>query len=355
MEIREFRDVRDPELALAWDALESAGEPNLFVTRSWVTAWSDSFARDFAPTFLVGLDEGRPVGLAPLFVDARGVARLPVNFLSHRSHFLALDDAAESFTSAVLETLRSRGLGAALLGIPSDGRPIECVRGGARSAGFLLRESSGRRSPRIEISGAWDDYLSSRPRKVTHEWERKVRRLGRAGDAVIRTPGDVGDVASLVNTFVDIDSRSWREKAGTSIGARGVERFYLDVASALKAEGRLLPYWLELDSRPVAFLLGASAGDTYFALKTSFDEAVSGLSPGVSLFTEAVREAFEGGMRCFDFVGRTARWKEEWANAHLDHSDVRLYPANARGLVSFLVDARVRPLARRIRGRRRSS
>lgn len=353
MDILEFADVRDARLGEAWDSLIGEGRPNLFVTRSWVTAWADAFADNAEPLMLVGLDGGRPVGLAPLFEYPGSVARFPVNFLSHRANFLVTEPAAASFTSAVLKVLRSRGISPILRGVPAGGVTLNALHGESSGAGFLMLESPGRRSPRIEIADTWEAYLRSRPRKVTHEWERKMRRIEKQGAAIVKSHADIADVTALVDTFIEIDSRSWREEGGTSIRARGAEGFYHAVALSLHEEGMLRPFWLELDGRAVAFLLGAEAGGSFFALKTSFDQDLAGLSPGVPLFHEAVRRSFEEGLSCFDFVGRTARWKEEWANAHLDHSDVRLYPANARGVAAFFVDAHARPLARLVRGVRR--
>ena len=167
-----------------------------------------------------------------------------------------------------------------------------------------------------------------------------------AGDVPVDTVTDTPD------DFADVESRSWKERTGTSIRARGVERFYRDVSDALALSGSFLPFWLELDGRVVAFLYGAVHDGAYYAMKTSFDEAFSRLSPGIRLFNEAVRHAFGAGLARFDFLGERARWKDEWATGWLRHVNVRLYPRTPGGAVSHLIDSRVRPLARRLRGGR---
>ncbi len=213
----------------------------------------------------------------------------------------------------------------------------------------MLHARPGRVSPFIRIDGSWEDYTDGRTRKVTHEWERKMRKLERAGDVrVVRFERGM-DAAALIDTFIAVEERSWKERAGTSIGARGVRAFYSELSAALAATDSLLPFWLELDGRVVAFLYGAVHNGTYYAMKTSYDEAFSGLSPGVRLFHEAVRHAFGAGLAGFDFLGERARWKDRWANGWLEHVNVRLYPDTVSGRAAHLMDARLRPLVRRAR------
>ena len=121
------------------------------------------------------------------------------------------------------------------------------------------------------------------------------------------------------------------------------------MSDALAISGSFLPFWLEIDGQVVAFLYGAVHDGVYYAMKTSFDEAFSRLSPGIRLFHEAVRHAFGAWLARFDFLGERARWKDEWATGRLKHVNVRLYPATAGGRVAHLIDTRVKPLARRMR------
>ncbi len=116
-------------------------------------------------------------------------------------------------------------------------------------------------------------------------------------------------------------------------------------------EGWFLPFWLDLDGQTIAFIYGAIFDGTYFALKTSFIKEHSKLSPGIRLFHEAVGHAFQAGLRRFDFVGQTSRWKEEWATGSLEHVDLRLYPAGPAGNLTYLHETRVKPALRRLRNR----
>jgi CelD/BcsL family acetyltransferase involved in cellulose biosynthesis len=67
----------------------------------------------------------------------------------------------------------------------------------------------------------------------------------------------------------------------------------------------------------------------------------------VRLFRDAIRDAFERGLSRFDFVGRAARWKDEWATARTEHDNVVLYPGSLPGRVRAFARGRLRPLARK--------
>ena len=204
-----------------------------------------------------------------------------------------------------------------------------------------------RRAPFIAIDGSWEEYLASRPRKVTHEWERKIRRIRRRGAVEVRR-GANGDVGRLVEEFVEIEGRSWKEERGSSIGRRGMGPFYAAVAEVLADRGWFLPFWLTFEGKMIAFVYGFVMNETYWAIKTSYDKDYAGLSPGVPLFYEAVGHAFRSGLSRFDFVGHASRWTDEWATGWLEHVDVRLYPRSMLGLGRYLVDRWMQPALGRV-------
>ncbi len=353
IEIRVHTDLKDPELVEIWDRLSGALERGgLFATRLWVETWSAHFGAELKVAAAVGHTDQGPVGVAPLFATPGRELVLPVNFLSPRGQFVTGRGYANGFTSALLRHFRGQGSRFRLQGVSVGSPTLTALESEARGAGYLLHARPGRVSPFIRIEGSWEDYVEGRSRKVTHEWERKMRKLERAGDVrVVRFERGM-DTAALTDQFIAVEGRSWKESAGTSIAARGVGAFYRELSAALAAADSLLPFWLELDGRVIAFLYGAVHNGTYYAMKTSYDEGFSGLSPGVRLFHEAVRHTFGAGLARFDFLGERAPWKDRWANGWLEHVNVRLYPDTVSGRAAHLIDSRLKPLVRRARDRR---
>jgi len=352
MDVRTFSDLTDPDLSSAWGRLEDAGAcPSLFASHTWVSVWASCFARLSTPEILVGYDGQAPIALAPLFVTASGV-EFPVNFLSHRGEFLLGEDGARAFADEVLRNFRRRGAKLMLASVPTSSRTFEVVVSASRGAGYLAHTRTTRISPYLDITTTWDDYIAGRPSKRTSRWAKQNRKFRGLGDVSVVRVGDAGEVDHLVDTLVDVESRSWKEAGGSTIRGRGLEEFYRDLCRALAAEGWLRSFRLELDGRVVAFILGVVYRGGFVALKTAYDESLAKHSPGMVLFHDAIADAFEQGLSRVDFLGEPSRWKREWATGEREHATVALYPTNPSGLAGYLLDAALKPAARRLRSGR---
>jgi CelD/BcsL family acetyltransferase involved in cellulose biosynthesis len=352
IEIREYDRLGDERLVEAWMTLESSGAcPSLFLSRAWMEPWAKQFEDEFRPSILVGYDGADAIGVAPLFTTSRETYELPVNFLAHRGGLIALDDARGEFAMAVVRRLDEWGRGALLKGLPVDCPSHRSLVDAARASGCPVHERRGRVSPHVDVSSSWDEFLKSKPSRVSHEWRRKMRKLEREGSVEVKRMDPGMSPHDLMDEFVDVESRSWKEDAGTSISGRGIGEFYHELAESLTRAGVFRPFWIELDQRMIGFLLGAVHGGVYYALKTSFDEAFGKLSPGVTLFDHAIGDAFSEGLDRFDFTGQRARWKDELATGHTEHVDVRLYPRGPRGRLACFLDSHAKPAAKRLLGR----
>jgi CelD/BcsL family acetyltransferase involved in cellulose biosynthesis len=348
MEIREFSDLTDPGLLSAWTALEEAGAcPSLFASHTWVRVWMREFAAGLTPSVFVGYGGSGPIGLAPLYVTEVGAIGLPVNFLSLRGEFL-ISGEPDSFVSAVLSRLRARGRALSLRSVPVDSPTHRGLSRQSRGAGYYRSERRSRVSARIDIKTSWQEYIESFPGTRRRRWEKQNRRLRQAGEVRVGHLDDSTDVDALVDRFIDVESRSWKENEGTSIRGRGLTDFYHELCRALAGRGWLQPWWLELDGQMIAFMLGAVFQGTYWALKSSYDEEYARFSPGICLSYEVVRGAFEGALERVDLPGERAKWKCEWATGEQAHATVALYPRGPAGAVRHLTESWARPLVRKV-------
>jgi CelD/BcsL family acetyltransferase involved in cellulose biosynthesis len=349
LEIREFNDLSDEDLTAAWLALEASGAcPNPFASRAWVRVWAGQFASDAVPSAFAGYDSGTPVALAPLLTRPDGTVELPVNFLSLRGEFLLGDADTGPFMEEVLGRLRSEGRDLVLRSVPADSRTRAELLACAKSAGYLVSESGSRTSPYVELAGTWNDYAGTRTTKRVARWRKRVRKMENIEGMSVLRFDETTDVDALVEAFIDVEARSWKERHGTSIRGRGLESFYHTLCGALADEGWFAPVWLERDGSMFAFLLTVVYGGAMYALKTSFDEKYKELSPGTPLFYYTVTDGFERGHSKVDFLGEPSRWKSEWATGHREHVNIHMRPVGLSGAVKHLRDTRVKPVAKKI-------
>ncbi len=349
LEVREFTDLTDGDLTSAWDTLEASGAcPNPFSSRVWVGVWAREFAPDSTPAVFVGYEDGAPVALAPLLPRPDGLVELPTNFLSLRGEFLLADADTGPFVEEVLRRLRGDGRELGLRSVPADSRTRAELLGRSRAVGYLVNESESRTSPYLEIAGSWDDYVATRTTKRVARWRKRIRKIEKIEGMTVRRLDESSDVDALVDEFIDVEARSWKERHGTSIQGRGLEAFYHDLCRALAEQGWLAPVWLERDGRMFAFVLAIVYGGAMYGLKTSFDEKYKEFSPGTPLFYYAVTDAFERGLSKVDFLGEPSRWKSEWATGHREHLNIHLYPSDVAGAMKHVRDTRVKPIAKKL-------
>ncbi|MBD3348677.1 MAG: GNAT family N-acetyltransferase [Candidatus Eisenbacteria bacterium] len=348
LEFREFDDLGDPDLVSEWDALEDSGAcPSPFATRVWIDVWAREFARDATAVVTVARSGGRAVALAPLF-EREDRAELAVNFLSPRGEFLLGDVDTAPFARHVLGRFREKGKELVLRSVPTRSRTRNEIEDAAAGVGYLVNETESRKSPYIRITGSWEDYKETRTTKRLARWRKRVRKIEKIeGMEVRRLEGPV-DVDALVEGFIEVERRSWKETRGTSISGRGLEEFYRVLCRALDERGWFYPIWLERGGEMFAFLLAVLHGGALYALKTSYDERYREFSPGTPLFYYAVTDAFEKGLKMVDFLGESSRWKSEWATDHREHSNLHLYPSGVTGAVKYLKEKRVKPIAKKI-------
>jgi CelD/BcsL family acetyltransferase involved in cellulose biosynthesis len=318
----------------AWEVLaECAPRGELFESPLWLTAWLDAYWRDRPLAFLfVFLDE-RLVGMAPLLNDREGILGCPdclvtpVNPHARRCSLLAEGDPAP-VVAAVMDHLESTRRGARLRLRCCDAAAPVVAALAERNHLALIRQKEA--TPIIRLDGGWEAYLASRPRHLRHELARKRKRLETERNAKWVEVGDPAEVEAAMGEVLRIERNSWKHAEGTSLASEpGAAGFYAALARRAALRGQLRLELLYLDGEPAAHILGIVFRGTYYALKTSYDEACRRLSPGVVLFQHAIRRAFEEGLRTFDFLGADARWKTELANAERAHVDACAFSPSA--------------------------
>ena len=308
-----------------WEGLAArAPGAEVFETYPWITAWLETYWKDGPLAFLFVRSGDELVGLAPLLDDREGRIGCPhslvtpVNPHARRCSLLAAADPGP-VVAAILGHLQHTRRGARLrLRCCDAASPLVEALEGHRS---LTRRKAS--TLIIRLDGGWESYLASRSRHFRHELARKARRLETEWNAKWISVDDAGGAERAMTDVLRIERNSWKDREGTSLVSEpGAAAFYSRIARTCAPLGWLRVELLYLDGEPVAHLLGLVHRGTYYALKTSYDEAYRAWSPGVTLFQHAIRRAFEEGLTTFDFLGDDSRWKAELANAERAQVDV---------------------------------
>jgi CelD/BcsL family acetyltransferase involved in cellulose biosynthesis len=295
----------------AWGALVRRSRfASPFLSWTWQREWVRTFATAGVEIRRVDDDEGRPIGLLPLYEREPGVwAVIGGADISDYLDVIAVAGREMDVWSALLE---SRAATPALVwelhavpGASPTVRALPALLPGVVSA--TVEE----RCPVLDLEPTWDAYLARLGSKHRHEITRKIRRLAReAPDTVVTSVADAADIERRMGDFLDLHRRS-RVGKERFMDAR-MESFFRRATSALAADGAVRLWFLEGPDGPLASFITLEWDDTVGLYNSGFRPDAAALSPGVVLLARLIEDAIARGKRRFDFLRGEERYKYDF-------------------------------------------
>jgi len=310
--------------AAAWDDLWQRSSTASPAARAEPLAvWFDCFSREQDFRAIVVRDEDEQLIAALPLVQTRRwsflpVARVPKNAWSSAGE-LMLDSARAgrgAIEQLVAASRKLRCLGIKIEKVNPRGSDWKPVFKQLNSQHLLYRFQRAARVGCVKIAGSWEDYEASRSRNHRQQMRKLLRRLREQGELELRivSPHEGDEIEPLLRRGFEVEDRSWKGKAGTSVLRHDdVLSFFCRQAAALAKQDHLRLVFLELAGRPIAFEYGWLAKGTYFSPKVGYDAEFSQFSPGQLLRYELLRHFYESAeVILVDFWGpitpATARW-----------------------------------------------
>jgi CelD/BcsL family acetyltransferase involved in cellulose biosynthesis len=162
----------------------------------------------------------------------------------------------------------------------------------------------------------WEAYEAAWSGNHRRHLRKALRRAENEGGvelALVR-PTSATDLESLLREGFEVEHRSWKGAAGSSVLANPeMWQFYLRQAAELARYGELELAFLRHGGRAIAFEYGWSLRGMYYTPKVGFDSEYSRFSPGQLLRYLLLKDAFSRPDRvAVDFLGplseATAKW-----------------------------------------------
>lgn len=332
------------DLAAEWDALADRLAASPFERPGWFAAWTGAFG-DGEIELLVARRGGRLAGVFPLARRAP-LATSATNDETPRFEPLAEDAEALQALCAALFAGARRGV--SLSSLAADGDAVAAVRAAARAARWRIVEHCELRSPFIPIAGAFEDFERTLNTKFASGVRRRRRRLEDRGTVTLEVTDARGGREALLEEGFRIESAGWKGGRGTAIASdSSTWRFYRELAAWAARRGELRLAFLRLDGRALAFDLCLEDARSHYLVKTGFDPAYSGDSPGMVLRREMIVRAFAAGLETYELLGHREEWKRRWSHDSRAQVDLRGFARSGRGLLDWLWIAQARPLAKR--------
>jgi len=152
----------------------------------------------------------------------------------------------------------------------------------------------------MDLPVTWEAYLESLTTKQRHEVRRKLRRLLEAGKIDYRCLKTGEGLAGFMDTFLKLFVISRADKA--DFMTPRMESFFRSMAEAMAQISLLRAGVLELDTRPVAMILGFDYNDVIYLYNSAFDPQYEALSVGLLSKVLCIKASIEEGKKRFDFL-----------------------------------------------------
>jgi CelD/BcsL family acetyltransferase involved in cellulose biosynthesis len=164
--------------------------------------------------------------------------------------------------------------------------------------------------------GSFEEYWAQRGKNLRHNLKRQRNQLAKQSvechvDAVTSS----SEVAAAVAEYARLESAGWKSETGTAVRVDNAQgRFYTQLLQEHcdQGYGRIYRFWL--GGQVVATDLCVDNGETCIILKTSYDEAITNLSPSLLMREDYFRDLFAAGMRRIEFYGKVMDWHTKWSD-----------------------------------------
>ncbi|MDB4778107.1 GNAT family N-acetyltransferase [bacterium] len=254
-----------------------------------VTLWMKHFGDPSSfRAILIEDDCGRLVGGLAFLQHSRfglKVLQLPVNCWVNAGELLIHDLCDQEQVIAVL-IQELRDTGASFLDfdhIDLNASQWTRLREGLSTNGIKAQRTREQSVGVIDIGEDWAQYLSCLSGNHRSAVKRSEKKLAKKGDFQllrITNPCDA-ELKKWMTAAMEIEHRSWKAEAGTSIlASEGMPEYFMEEALFANQMNALELWFLMLNDRPIAFEYCHSAKQVCFSYKIGYDEAYKDLGPG---------------------------------------------------------------------------
>lgn len=343
MSTAEIRTDIEP-MVVEWERLAQHTKANPFLWPGWIRAWWRAFGTGQLQ-IITTRENGQLTGVLPLR-QSHGTLSSPTNYHTPWFGFLAANERAVEQLSRGLLSQRPRRV--CLSFLPSTDIGVSSVCTVAGAARYRMLTESKRVAPYVDSDQSWEAYESGLRRQFRSDLRRRRRRLEEKGQVTLEVSHGTQKLSELLEEGFRIEGSGWKEAQGTSINSHPATRqFYTEVAHWASERGWLRLAFLRLDGRALAFDYCLEHNGIHYMLKTGYDPAYQGFSPGRIIRYLMIHRAFSSQISTYDLLGPDYEWKREWATDQQEALILHVFAPTLLGSIDRAAFVHGRPAAKR--------
>jgi CelD/BcsL family acetyltransferase involved in cellulose biosynthesis len=358
VQLRSLADLR--QHAEAWDDLWRRSDVTIPTAQAaLIEQWATEFGCERGFRAVAVECEGKLVAALPL-VRRRWRGVLTAGMMTSNEWTPCGDVLLDPAASDAVLALFARGLAKLHLSLLwldyaiVDAPRWQRLASACEAAGYGVDLREHFRLPRIDIAGAWETYRQSWSKNHRQNMSRYRRKLeAEHGPVTLRwlAPCDEQEIAALLRRGCEIEDRSWKGAAQSSILRAGMFPFFARQAALLAERGQLEMAFLDVAGQPIAFMYGWTAKGVFHAFKAGYDDALAAYSPGQLLIHDILERFFHtGSHRIFDCLGPASEATLRWQTSDYAAGRVVIAPKRLLGTAVLYAYQHLVPTIRRWRG-----
>lgn len=329
MEIAELRSADAiASLREEWDGLVALSErATIYQTWEWNDAWWNVYKRGKRLRLLLVRENGRLIGLAPLYVSRHlGTPLRRLAFIgtgaSDYMDVIASDEHASEVCATVLDHLtRSRTYDMADL---QQLRPTAHLREEAeclQSSYFTLNRhrkrlptlSAQEPCPYVVLPETWEEYTARLGKKMRSNLSYYDRLLPKTFEGAEVRLAEEQELPEAMAALFDLHQKRWNARLLPGVmGGTKTQEFHRAVAERFHKRGWLRLHLTRVEGRTVAALYCFSHRGHYYYYLGGFAPELAKYSLGTVLTAHAMRQAIAEGCEEFDFLRGNEPYKYRW-------------------------------------------
>jgi CelD/BcsL family acetyltransferase involved in cellulose biosynthesis/predicted ATP-grasp superfamily ATP-dependent carboligase len=318
-----------------WNALTSGSDTNtVFQTHQWARSWLAAFSDQCRPQLVTVRENGRIMGVAPLFASRRHTGSPVLRFLGDgRADYcdVLAPERKTEVVAAVFQALRDWDWSVLELNnIPSQSTTPDILLALAQDHGYVAQVKQQYVCPALIIKGREPE---ARAILNKASLRRRSNFFERAGRVTCRDLKNNEEIEPLLDLFFQQHITRWRQTPTPSLFEDQRNRtFYRLLTSALCGTGWLLFSVVELDGRPIALHYGFDYDSRILWYKPTFDLAYAAHSPGTVMVKHLIQYAVDEDRSELDFTVGDEPFKKRFTNHVRQTVSVRVFRQKRRRL-----------------------
>lgn len=206
---------------------------------------------------------------------------------------------------------------------------------GYRPLFFLVPHGPLYKRRLINLKGDYTAYLSSLSKKSRQDLNRTRKKFESqfGSNFSVSCITEQSDISQFIKNVNEISCKTYQwHLLGIGIKPGGHVEKQLNFATK---QGWCRCYLLTANNKPVAFQIGYSYDQTYFAYDIGYDPEIQKFQPGVFLHTEIIMDLCEQGdsIERFDFLMGDSIHKKRLSNYSHEERHYYLIPRTLRGTI----------------------